>query len=216
MNEPLVKPKILIVDDAAENLRVLIEILKDDYATIPATSGEAALQKAMAEPVPDLILLDILMPVMDGYEVCKRLKANEKTKDIPIICITAMSEVMDDAKAFKLGASDYIPKPFNPSTVKARVKNHIKLKNALLEQRKLIQELKEAVSRIQTLNGLLPMCANCKKIRDDKGYWNQVEQYLREHSNADFTHSICPDCVKKLYPKIQKNRTPKTDAKINN
>jgi len=205
MNVPTGKPKILIVDDTAENLRVLIEILKDDYATIPAVSGEEALKKAMADPMPDLILLDILMPVMDGYEVCKRLKENDKTKDIPIICITAMSEVMDDARAFKLGAADYIPKPFNPATVKARVKNHIKLKKAISDQQKLIRELQDAVSKIKTLNGLLPMCANCKRIRDDKGYWNQVEQYVRDHSNADFTHSICPECVKKLYPKIQEN-----------
>ncbi len=203
MNMPTDKQKVLIVDDAPENLRILIEILKNEYAIIPATSGKVALQKAMADPIPDLILLDILMPVMDGYEVCNRLKENEKTKDIPVICITAMSEVMDDAKAFKLGAADYIPKPFNPATVKARVKNHIKLKNALAKQQKLIRELKDALAKIKTLNGLLPICANCKKIRDDKGYWNQVEQYIKAHSNADFTHSICPDCVKKLYPKIQ-------------
>ncbi len=203
MNAPNGKSKILIVDDAPENLRILIEILKKDYATIPATNGETALQKAMADPMPDLILLDILMPVMDGYEVCKRLKENEKTKDIPVICITAMSEVMDDARAFNLGAVDYIPKPFNPATVKARVKNHIKLKNAIIVQEKLIRELKDALSNIKTLNGLLPICANCKKIRDDKGYWNQVEQYIKDHSNADFTHSICPECVKELYPKIQ-------------
>ena len=203
MNAPTGKPKILIVDDAPENLRILIEILNKDYATIPATSGEAALQKAMADPTPDLILLDILMPVMDGYEVCKRLKENEKTKDIPVICITAMSEVMDDARAFNLGAVDYIPKPFNPATVKARVMNHIKLKNAIVVQEKLIRELKDALSNIKALSGLLPICANCKKIRDDKGYWNQVEQYIKDHSNADFTHSICPECVKELYPKIQ-------------
>jgi len=203
MNAPNDKSKILIVDDAPENLRILIEILKKDYATIPATSGEAALQKATADPMPDLILLDILMPVMDGYEVCKRLKENEKTKDIPVICITAMSEVMDDARAFNLGAVDYIPKPFNPATVKARVKNHIKLKNAIVVQEKLIRELKDALSNIKALSGLLPICANCKKIRDDKGYWNQVEQYIKEHSNADFTHSICPECIKELYPKIQ-------------
>jgi len=203
MNLPAGKPKILIVDDVPENLRVLIEILKDDYATIPATSGEAALQKVMASPIPDLILLDILMPVMDGYEVCKRLKENEITKNIPVICITAMSEVMDDAKAFELGAADFIPKPFNPATVKARVKNHIELKNALSEQQKLIHELQDALSKIKTLNGLLPICANCKKIRDDKGYWTQVEHYIKDHSDADFTHSVCPECIKKLYPKIQ-------------
>ncbi len=131
------KSKILIVDDLSENVRMLIETLKDDYATIPATSGEAALEKCQADSLPDLILLDILMPGIDGYEVCRRLKDNEKTKEIPVIFITGVSESLDDAMAFSLGAADYITKPFNVATVKARVKNQIELRNAIAELRRL-------------------------------------------------------------------------------
>lgn len=137
MIDPDIKPKILIVDDVPENIRMLIEILKQDYATIPATSGEAALKKVLERPMPDLILLDILMPFMDGYEVCRRIKDNELTRDIPVIFITAVSETLDNAKAFELGAVDYITKPFITSTVKARVKTHVNLYRAILELQRL-------------------------------------------------------------------------------
>jgi PleD family two-component response regulator len=135
-NQPK-KSKILIVDDMPVNIRMLIETLKDDYATVPATSGEAALEKCQSVPLPDLILLDILMPGIDGYEVCRQLKANEETKDIPIIFITGVSESLDDAKAFSLGAADYITKPFHVATVKARVKHQITLRNAIAELQRL-------------------------------------------------------------------------------
>ncbi|MBF0121396.1 MAG: response regulator [Desulfobacterales bacterium] len=122
------KPRILIVDDVPENIRMLIEILKKDYATIPATNGEAALKKAQTEPIPDLILLDILMPDMDGYEVLRRLKVVEGTKNIPVIFITAMNETGDETKGLEIGAIDYITKPISPGIVIARVRNHLTLK----------------------------------------------------------------------------------------
>lgn len=131
------KPKILIVDDVPENIRMLMEILKQDYATIPATSGEVALKKVLSAPLPDLVLLDLLMPVMDGYEVCRRLKENPKTRDIPVIFITSVSETRDNARAFEFGAMDYITKPFNPATVKARVKTHVNMRRAMLELQRL-------------------------------------------------------------------------------
>ena len=112
-----------------------------------------------------------------------------------MIFITAVSEVMDDAKAFELGAVDYVPKPFNPLTVKARVSTHIKLHHT-------VRELQLALKDIRTLSGFIPICAKCKKIRDDKGFWNQVEKYIQERSDAQFSHGICPECVESLYPMI--------------
>jgi len=144
MDDQYKKSKILIVDDLPENVRMLIETLKNDYATIPATSGEAALEKCQSESLPDLILLDILMPGIDGYEVCRRLKNNKRTKEIPIIFITGVSESLDDAKAFSLGAADYITKPFNVATVRARVKNQIELRNAILELRRINKKALDA------------------------------------------------------------------------
>ncbi|MEJ2158246.1 MAG: response regulator [Desulfobacteraceae bacterium] len=195
--QPKDKPTVLIVDDVAENLRILIELLKDDYHVIPLKSGNAALKKLAQDPLPDLALLDIVMPEMDGYELCTRLKADPRTKDIPVIFITAVSEAMDDAKAFALGAVDYVPKPFNPLTVKARVNTHIKLHRTL-------KELQNALKDIRTLSGLIPICSSCKKIRDDKGFWNQVEIYIEDRSDAQFSHGICPDCRDKIYPEYSK------------
>ena len=187
------KPRILIVDDMPENIRILIELLGSEYATIPATSGAAALKKSQTEPLPDLILLDIMMPEMDGYDVCRRLKENDLTWEIPVIFITAVSEVMDEAKAFKLGAVDYVTKPFHPATIVARVKTHLALSRH-------IKELSRALETVKTLSGLIPICAGCKKIRDDQGYWKQVETYICEYTNARFSHGICPDCAQTLYP----------------
>ena len=121
------RPRILIVDDERININILNALLKADYKIMVATDGEQAL-KAASTGKPELILLDIVMPGIDGYEVCRRLKANAATQTIPIIFITAMGEVENEAMGFALGAVDYIAKPFNSPVVKARVGVHIKLK----------------------------------------------------------------------------------------
>ena len=127
---------ILIVDDKPENLTVMNEILYQEYKVKATTNPEIALKIATSAGVPDIILLDIMMPVMDGYEVCRKLKTNEITKNIPVIFITAKTDDIDEAKGFELGAVDYITKPINPSIVKARVKTHIALHN----QNKILEE----------------------------------------------------------------------------
>lgn len=121
------KPKILIVDDRPENLKILLATLQRDYAIIAATQGERALELATKTPVPDLILLDVMMPDLDGYQVCEQLKANPLTQEIPIIFISALEDAADEAKGFELGAVDYITKPFSPPVVKARIKSHLTL-----------------------------------------------------------------------------------------
>lgn len=122
------RQKVLIVDDAPENIRILMETLKDEYAIIAATSGEKALRLAAGDPGPDIILLDIMMPEMDGYEVCETLKKDPATKDIPVIFVTTMTGEKDEARGLGLGAVDYIIKPINPDLVRARVRNHLALK----------------------------------------------------------------------------------------
>jgi len=140
------KQKILIVDDTPENLDVLQGLLQDEYKLFAAPAGAIALQIAKKQ-TPDLILLDIMMPGMDGYEVCRRLKIDEITKDIPIIFITAKVEADDELKGFEVGGVDYITKPFSPPTVLARVKAHLSLKR---EKELLIEvmQLKEDVEKI--------------------------------------------------------------------
>ncbi|MCD6211584.1 MAG: SpoIIE family protein phosphatase [Sulfurovum sp.] len=134
--------KILVVDDEPLNINILVELLKDKYKMMAAKSGVQALKAARSSNKPDLILLDIMMPEMDGYEVCRQLKADESTKDIPVIFVSAMSETLDETKGFDVGAIDYITKPISPKTLESRVSTHL----ALTQQ---ASELKEAHALIQ-------------------------------------------------------------------
>lgn len=126
----LEKPTILIVDDGIQNIRVLSEFLKNEFRIIAATNGEESLFRANAIPQPDAILLDIMMPDMDGYEVCRRLKADKATTNIPIIFMSAMAELTDEIKGLELGAVDYITKPYSLPIVRSRLQTHVQLKQA--------------------------------------------------------------------------------------
>ncbi len=135
--------RILVVDDEPLNINILVELLKDNYKMMAAKSGLQALKAARSANKPDLILLDIMMPEMDGYEVCRQLKADESTKDIPVIFVSAMSESLDETKGFDVGAIDYITKPISPKTLEARVHTHLALTQqtaALKEAHLLIQQ----------------------------------------------------------------------------
>jgi len=224
---PLATPTILIVDDEQLSLDLLKLALEDEYRLLTATTGLAALEIAARE-LPDLILLDIMMPEMDGYEVCRSLKVTPALQEIPVLFITCMNETENESLGLELGAADYIVKPYNQGIVRLRVRNHLQLKqqrdqlrqqatglsatNAALateiderkriqlEHERLIEQLREAAAKVKALSGLLPICASCKKIRDDNGYWNQIESYLRKHSALEFSHGLCTDCATKLYP----------------
>jgi DNA-binding response OmpR family regulator len=140
------KSKILIVDDTPENIQVLMETLKDQYAIVAAINGEKALKMAAKEPLPDLILLDIMMPGMDGFEVCSRLKADTETRDIPVIFLSALDDTANKVKGFLTGAVDYISKPFQPEEVHVRVNTHLTmnlLKQSLAEKNEELQVYSE-------------------------------------------------------------------------
>jgi two-component system sensor histidine kinase ChiS len=134
------RQKILIVDDTPENITVLMETLRDEYAVVAAINGEKALKMAAADPPPDIVLLDVMMPGLSGYEVCARLKEDPKTNSIPVIFVTALGEADDEAKGLDLGVVDYIVKPFSPKLVKARVRNQLELKRHRDNLEALIQE----------------------------------------------------------------------------
>lgn len=207
------KASILIVDDTPANLRLLMQILsQDEYRVRVIPNGKLALQSVATMP-PDLILLDIMMPGLDGYAVCAQLKADPTTAAIPIIFITALNEPLDKVKAFSIGGVDYITKPFQIEEVLARVRTHLRIhelqgqleaanaqltaRNAELQARNAA--LQEALDTIHNLSGLIPICAWCgNKIQDEQGTWVKVDKYIESHSEATFTHGICPDCLKKL------------------
>ena len=130
MADPSRQHTVLVVDDSPDGLQIINEILKRQYEVRLARSGEQALQAAQHKPQPDAILLDIMMPGMDGYEVCSRLKANDATRDIPVIFLTAKTDIEDAQRGFDLGGADYITKPILPPVVLARISTHISLKLA--------------------------------------------------------------------------------------
>ena len=196
-------PLVLIVDDVEKNIEVLGNLLSDrSYGIAFAMSGEQALA-TVDELAPDLILLDIMMPGMDGLEVCRTLKERPATRETPIIFLTARTEVEDIARGFEAGAVDYVTKPFQAAELLARVQTHIALKEARDERNRLIGELQTALDEVKVLSGLLPICSFCKKIRDDQGYWQKVEYYIARHSDATFSHGICPTCMKKHFPHLK-------------
>ena len=187
--------KILIVDDIPENIDVLGEILKPYYKRCVALDGEKALNVATSNTPPDLILLDVMMPKMDGHEVCRRIKADEKTKHIPVIFVTTESEVADEARGFELGAVDYITKPVSPPLVLARVKTHLDLKlarealenqNAILEQK--VRERTEDLSLTQDVT--IQCLASLAETRDNEtgGHIMRAQRYVRSLAENLVTH----------------------------
>jgi len=148
---------ILVVDDTPTNIGVISGALKDSYRTKIATNGEKALALANADEKPDLILLDIMMPGMDGYEVCNRLKANPATAEIPVIFLTGQTGAEDETRGFECGAVDYIHKPFSPAVVKARVRSHIMLREARAQLAKQLDALNEELEMARQIQlSILP------------------------------------------------------------
>jgi len=189
-----VAQSILVVDDSRMYASFLCNILESDYHCEIALDGVSAIKKACEFP-PDLILLDIVMPEMDGYRVCEILKKNLTTRDIPIIFMTSMDAPEDEAKGLELGAVDYITKPYRMPIVRARIKNHLKTQ-------RLLAELRSALHEVETLKGLLPICSHCKRIREEDGSWHELEDYLSQKSELSFSHNICPQCRHELYPLV--------------
>jgi len=183
------KQLILIVDDTPENVRLLASLLTDDYEIAIATNGAQALEMIKDTP-PDLILLDVMMPEMDGFEVCRRVKNNLATRTLPVIFLTASTEVDDIVRGFEAGGVDYVTKPFKAIELKARVKTHI---------------------QFQQLKSLLSMCSLCNKIRDgDK--WESVDLFLRKKTGTNISHGMCPACYEKVSKDLPSLADKETDT----
>lgn len=194
-------PKILIIDDETMNARMLEMTLEDDYETMIAYTGDDAI-RLVTEWQPDLLLLDVMMPELSGFDVCRIIKSETVSASIPIIFVTALDKPSDESIGLTLGAVDYITKPINPNIVKLRVKNHLALKfqrDELRQQRDTLErqkcELEESINRVKRLEGIISVCMYCKKIRNEEKLWEQMEKYISEHSDALFSHGVCPDCL---------------------
>jgi len=193
--------KILIVEDHPATRKLLASILSSEYQVVVASTGLEALELVKESSTFDLILLDILMPGLNGYEVCQQLKDDERTRDIPVIFLSVLEEDNDEARGFAVGVADYIVKPISRLRLMARVRNQLALRQKQLELEQKNSELQAAMAQLRTLHGILPICSFCKQIRNDKeGSWQRLEEYIQNHSEAEFSHSICPKCMKVHYP----------------
>jgi len=202
--------RILIAEDDATSRAMLAAVLKKNgYDVCEAADGAEAL-KALQQPgAPRLAILDWLMPAMDGIDVIRCVRELRTTNPPYLIMLTSMGAKADIITGLDAGADDYLSKPFDPGELRARIevgRRLVEIQDALIESRVMlaakVRELSQALEQIKTLRGIVPICANCKKIRDDAGYWQQVEVYARSHTEAEFSHGICPECMKKLYPDI--------------
>jgi len=200
---------ILVVDDTVE-VREMLGVLLESAGyknLLFAESAEAAFERlgmggSGAAPVDvDVILMDINMPGLDGVEACRRVKAAERWCDTPIIMVTAMAEAGFLEAAFAAGAADYLTKPINRLELLARMRAALKLKREMDRRKAREQELEQALREVKVLQGLLPICSHCKKIRNDHNQWQPVESYISAHSAVDFSHGICPECLDKHYSK---------------
>ena len=194
------KPTILVVDDTPDNLDLMGDLLMDDYRVKVANSGKKALEIIQSASPPDLVLLDIMMPEMDGYEVCRILKSSEETKNIPVIFLTAKTNTIDEQKGFEIGAVDYITKPISPAIVMARVKTHLDLyyKNVYLE--KLVTQRTHEIAAIQdvTIHAMASLAETRDNetgnhIRRTQNYVKLLAQHLQFHPN--YTHFLNMDGV---------------------
>ena len=197
--------RIMVVEDewvTADDIKRTLERLGYTVSSVVGY-GENAVEKAEND-MPDLILMDIMLKgEMDGIEAANQIHSHF---NIPIIFLTAIDNRSALERAKITEPFGYMIKPFQErelhSTIEMALYKH-RIEN---EKERLIKDLQIALSKTKALSGLIPICASCKRIRDGKDNWNQIETYIHDHSEADFTHSVCPDCSKKLYPDYSKNK----------
>jgi len=201
--------RLLIAEDENTSRLMLEAILKKwGYEVISTVDGFEAWETLRQDDPPQLAILDWMMPGMDGVEVCRQVRARSELQHLYLIILTSRDTPDDIAEALHAGADDFITKPFDRRELQARIqvgRRVVELQSALAQR---VRELEEALKREKRLQGLLPICSYCKKIRDDQNYWQQVEAYIEEHSGAAFSHSICPDCYADIVqPQLDEFRT---------
>lgn len=192
---------ILIVDDDEPTRAGLARVLRRaGFQVRTAADGEEAFGFARAER-PWLVLTDMVMPVLDGAGLCRRIKADPELRGtLVVVCSARRTSSDEQADGLDAGADGYLGQPVSNRELVSRVQAMYRIRRAEAERDRLIAELREALATVKVLRGLIPICSHCKRILDDQGYWSRLEQYLHEHTEAEFTHALCPECLEKHYP----------------
>ncbi len=202
------RQSVLIVDDSPTDLRYTARLLESpDRHVLLASGGEEALSILQNVTIA-LVILDVHMDGMDGFETAEGIRSDERTRDIPIIFLTATGREEETVfQGYDAGAVDYLFKPVEPNLLRSKVNvfcqlsaQRLLIQEQLLEIRAKNDVLRRQLEEIKTLRGLVPICAKCKSVRDDTGFWQCIENYVSEHSEAEFSHSLCPGCKDELYP----------------
>lgn len=191
--------KILIAEDDPVSCRILEMTLSAwGHDVLVARDGRAAWEVLRQPDSPSLAILDIMMPEMDGCEVCRKVR--EVSGAIPpyLILLTAMTAKEDVVRGIKSGANDYLTKPFHREELKVRVEVGVRMLELQRVLADRVKELEEALSQVKQLQGLLPICSYCKKVRDDQNYWQKVDTYLSDRIDVQFSHGVCPDCLERM------------------
>jgi DNA-binding response OmpR family regulator len=189
----------LIAEDDAVSRHLLEATLgKWGYEVVVTTDGLQALEVLSRADAPSLAILDWMMPGLDGAQVCLKARELAGERLLYMILLTAKGRKEDIVEGLTAGADDYVIKPFDRSELKARISAGERILRLQAELASRVKELELALTNVKLLQGLLPICCYCKKIRDDKNYWQQVDTYVADHSEAQFTHGICPDCRDKI------------------
>lgn len=199
--------KVLLAEDDLVSRTLLLTILtKWGHEVVEVSDGAEAVLALESDNDLRLAILDWIMPVMEGPEVVRKVRESIPSREryVYIILLTQKDSRSDIVEGLGAGADDYMVKPFDHNELKARITTGQRIAELQQALASANAELRSALAQLKKLSGLLPICAVCKKIRDDKGYWQQIESYISEHSEALFSHSVCPDCAKKLYPGVIK------------
>lgn len=191
--------RVLIAeDDVASRLLLTANLRQWGYEVVVATNGEEALQQLLQPDPPPLAVLDWMMPLLDGVEVCRRVRANPALRSLYLILLTAKDTEDSVVEGLDAGANDYVVKPFKRRELQARIQVGVRVLELQAELVRHVAELQAALKQVKELQGLLPICSYCKRVRDDHDYWEQIDTYVAQHSRAEFSHGICPDCYEKV------------------
>jgi len=204
--------KALIAEDDLTSRTLLEAVLRKwGFTVVSAQNGREAWEALQAEDAPRLAIIDWMMPEMDGVELCRKLRQRDRALPVHVIFLTTRDRREDVIEGLRAGASDYVTKPFDREELHARVqvgRRVVELQSALARR---VEELQDALNHVRTLQGILPICMHCHKIRTDQEGWERLEKYIETHSDAQFSHSLCPECFHKFYPEQAKENGEKTE-----
>ena len=200
--------KVLIAEDDGVSRKLLEGALtRWGYNVTVAADGGEAWDILQQPGAPSLVVLDWLMPKLDGIELCRRARLDSRLALKYFVLVTSRTAKEDVVQGLEAGADDYVTKPFDTAELRARIQVGARVVNLQATLADRVREVEEALSNVKQLQGLLPICSYCKKIRDDQNYWHQVESYVGTHTDAQFSHGICPDCSQKL--RVELNVAPR-------